>query len=263
MKYIITEKQYNLLNEINYVSDPWGRIDIEDKFLTNLINSGIKKLTIYNRVRDYFETVVGVDTTEMNLMDIEFYVNNIYGEQKWNKLDDIFYNKDVIGGLCYYLAKTLIGLKPGSTGLSYVETPRENIFWFFDDELEELAGYALVTEFNPKNWYKLYKLLPKNTKMMRMILGDKGYGKHIYMFLVNKFDLLLSDDTLFPDSLNMWVNVLPKICPTVGYIMTTKKIVKMSPRTKVPSDLKEVEVFFASKDPDFIAKLKEKYSSIS
>lgn len=183
MKYVVNERQYNLLNEIHYSNMDWGETDIEDKFLSTLTSHpSVRKLTLFNRVRDYFENVVGLDTSGMNLMDIEAYVDDIYGLNIPKKLDDSFYNKDVIGGLCYYLAKVLFGLKMGSTGLSYIET-QNNQFWFFDDELEEIVGYVLVAKFNPKNWYRIYKLFPQNTMMMKLVLSDQsGYGKKYICF---------------------------------------------------------------------------------
>lgn len=261
MRYIITERQYKLLNEIQFVDREYGETGLEDKFLRNFVNYlGFPKKSIYKSVVDYFINVVGFDESEVNTSLIPPYLMDI---NRHSYFPEKFYQKDVISGLCYHLAKNFIKLKNGSTGLSYFEEEKNYLveYYFFDDELEQLAGYCKARKFVPRSLNKLYKLFPKDTYQVELILGDPGYGKQMYMFLVNAHDCVMSDDVLFPGALNMWVNVLPKMA-VVGYITDKNKIGRMGPRNKVLNP-RDIDVYFASKNMDVLNALRQGQSLVA
>ena len=113
MRYIITERQYKLLNEIQFVDREYGETGLEDKFLRNFVNYlGFPKKSIYKSVVDYFIIVVGLDESEVNTSLIPPYLMDI---NRHSYFPEKFYQKDVVSGLCYHLAKNsfivIMGIK--------------------------------------------------------------------------------------------------------------------------------------------------------
>jgi hypothetical protein len=60
----------------------------------------------------------------------------------------------------------------------------------------------------------------------------------------------LSDTGLYPESLNIWVNVLPKYVKYVGFVDINGDLKKMKGPIEKYSDT--IERFFATNDPSFL-----------
>jgi hypothetical protein len=246
MDIVITENQYKLLKEIRVVSGKLTINDIDEKFLEYITTKvGISKLL--ETTKKYLVNVLGIDIKKIRDEDINNYLNQFY-----DVLPKIFRNKDVISNLNYYLAKKYLNIKSTSNGLEYVikNASHSDSYFFFDTELEELIGFFAVKPISEKYQYQF----PRKTYQVALTMVSKeikgyGYGKRIYLSMLDMMDCLVSDDTLFNESLNIWFNVLPKEVPVVGYLDFIGEYHRIR-KNKSPN-LKYIEVMFASNKPSF------------
>ena len=103
-----------------------------------------------------------------------------------------------------------------------------------------------------------YKIvLPKNSYRVTGSEVDaefkgSGYGKEMYYSLIEDFDLLASDRYLYDNSLNIWVNVLPKKYHVFAVLKNSNKnLVKITPKSKLP-DVEKVIRYVVVKDPSIL-----------
>jgi hypothetical protein len=84
-----------------------------------------------------------------------------------------------------------------------------------------------------------------STIVIDKMMKSKGYGTLMYSIVINEMGCLFSDVLLYPEALNMWVNVLPKYY-NVGFIddFGRKKELKGKNRYPKPN---EVRHYFACK----------------
>ena len=214
MNYIITERQQNLLREL-YVAQ--GKFDIKPViyFYRHLLKDILdkKKKKVFEITRLFFRNELGVSTKKWNDDQLESYLIDIRDNESsgtgWNIIrtyPKVFRKPSTIVSLSYFLMKNLFKVYEFE-GLEYVKQVEFpfNRFFFFDPEIQEFVGY-LETQ-------KSLSLPGKSMKVAisaveREYVG-RGYGSRMYLCILNQVDYLMSDDTLYPDSLNIWVNYLP------------------------------------------------------
>jgi hypothetical protein len=214
MNYIITEKQEILLKEL-YVAQ--GKFDIKPViyFYRYLIKNVLdkKKKKVFEITRLFFKNELGISIKKFNDDQLETYIRDIgdneSGGTRLNILrgyPKVFRNPSTIVSLSYFIAKNLFKVYEYE-GLEYVKIVDNplNGFFFFDPEIKEFVGY-----------FETKKSLSLPGKSMKVVLSavekeyvGRGYGARMYLCILNQIDYLMSDDTLYPDSLNMWVNYLP------------------------------------------------------
>lgn len=208
-KYIITERQYNLIKEINIPQGKYEADPLSDFFnLFDYTNPKFSEKKVSKMVRKYLETVVGVDTSKISEETIEEYFSNLRWKKKIKRVPKVFYNIGVISGLSYFLAKNFLKLKKTPYGLVYyLENMSSTIsYWFFDPEIKDFIGRISVT--NNDNY-------PEPTYQIAISSVDpvfigRGYGTKMYLTILDDCEYLISDTLLYKDSLNIWTNVLPK-----------------------------------------------------
>lgn len=223
MNYIITEKQQNLLKEL-YVAQ--GKFDVNPviyfyrHILKDILNK--KKKRVFEITRLFFKNELGLSVKKLNDDQLESYLIDIRDSESsgtrwstlgsgtgWNTLrayPKVFRKPSTIVSLSYFLMKNLFKVYEFE-GLEYVKQVEFpfNRFFFFDPEIQEFVGY-LETK----------KSLSLPGKSMQVVMSavekeyvGRGYGSRMYICVINQVDYLMSDDTLYPDSLNIWVNYLP------------------------------------------------------
>jgi len=244
MKYIITEKQYKLLIEITIPLGVYETSVIKNFFYFVKQNLPLEK--VIKSIRDYFESIVGQDMSKYDDATIKNYLSDLsYPFLDLKLKSKIFKNNDVISNLAYHISNNFLKIQESSFGLKYVKVKKENFitYYFFDSELDELIGLLeiekYVEPFTPKNSYKvIVSSVDKHIKGM-------GYGKNIYLTVINDVGALFSDDVLYEESLNIWVNILPKYINNVGYINIYGDSYRITNKTKIPFD--NVKRFYAIK----------------
>jgi len=252
--YIITEKQEKLLKEI-WVAEGKFNIHPVVLFYRYLVDDVLqnKKKKILKLVRLFFKEELGSNIDKWSDDAIEFYLSDIKNNETssigWNSLKgypSFFKKPSTIVSLSYFLMKNLFKVYEFE-GLEYVKNVDNPFykFYFFDPEIQEFVGYLETRKS---------LLLPG--KSMQVILSavekeyvGRGYGSRMYLCIINQVDYLMSDSTLYPDSLNMWVNYLPRKVNVwaATYELDSnseRKIVQLSPKNFVKSD--NIEYLVAS-----------------
>lgn len=214
MNYIITERQKNLLKEL-YVAQ--GKFDIKPViyFYRYLVNNifNKKQKRVLETTRLFFKNELGVNIDKWNDIQLETYIRDIKDNESggtgWDILRSypkVFRNPSTIVSLSYFLAKNLFKVYEFE-GLEYIKVVENplNVFFFFDPDIQEFVGY-----------FEAKKSLSLPGKSMKVVLSavereyvGRGYGSRMYLCIINQVDYLMADDTLYPDSLNIWVNYLP------------------------------------------------------
>ena len=239
MKYIVTEEQSKLLSEINIQQGTWEMTDSYVDIFT-IIKERVDDKKIKNAVKDYIKNELGYSLTKFKGSDAKDYLelfpdnftfdNNIPSELK---------TKDVLSNLAFYFAKRFLKLKKMRGLYCFIEITRwgSKQYFFFDPELD--------VKFPKNSWSVSTSGLDSEAK-------GTGLGKEMYLAVIDDVDVLFSDNFLYLDSLNIWVNVLPKYV-YVGAIFndTDKTPKKLSPKTKV-IDPEYVKRYFATKRPELI-----------
>jgi hypothetical protein len=204
---MITEKQEILLKEL-YVAQ--GKFDVSPilyffrEIVDKLVNKKYKK--VIQVVRSFFRNELAIKIDRWDDVKIESYLRDVR-LNNLNQYPNIFRKSSTIVSLSYHIMKNFLNIQQFE-GLEYykqVDNPNYR-FFFFDPEVEELVGFM-----------ETKKSLSLPGKSMKVVLSavekeyvGRGYGSRMYLCVLNQVDYLMSDDTLYPDSLNMWVNYLPK-----------------------------------------------------
>jgi hypothetical protein len=257
MKYIVTEEQYKLISEIRVQEGTW---DITDSYVDifNIVKERVNEKNIKNAVKDYIKNELGYSLTKFKGSDAKKYTklfpDNIEGD--YNDIPSELKTKDVLSNLAYYLAKKFLRIKRLRGLDCFIEQPRwgGKQYFFFDPELEQSIGSIAIKEISdffgdvkfPKNsWAVSTSGLDKEAK-------GTGLGKQMYLAVIDDVDVLFSDNFLYLESLNIWVNVLPNYV-YVGAVFNNvhKKPRRLSPKTKI-LDHEEVKRYFATKSPELI-----------
>lgn len=254
MKVIISESQQKSLEELT-TSGTWGKTDVDSKIFTQVI-SKIGKSKSIELIRDFFNNVLGKDISKIGDDDLFSYID--YGST--DGLPRYFKNADVISGLGYFLSKKAYRFKTGKHGLDFfkiISSFNTTYYYFFDSELELTIGYMATTKFNRGFRHRIYSIFPKGTEKVSLsMIDDKliglGYGKNMYLTVLDDVECLMSDDLLYKGSLNIWANVMPKYAKYAGYISSDKKIIKLPTTDKI--NYKDIDYFFASQKVNLFNK---------
>lgn len=244
MKYIITEEQFEFLNEM---LTPSGTYDINViQHFFSFVKYKLPTKKVIKITRKYFETTVGQDMSKYSDEAIESYLSDLsYPRLTSGMPSKVFKNNDVISNLAYDISKNFFKIEKSNFELKYIKVKQNSFlkYFFFDSDLNELVG-VLETEkfysnYSPKNSYKVV------VSAVDKYVKGSGYGKNMYLTVINDIDVLFSDDMLYKESLNIWVNVLPKYLNNVGYIDSKGVPHKITNETKIPFD--DISRFYAIK----------------
>ena len=256
MKYIVTERQSKLLKEIHMQSGTW---DVTDSYVDifTIIKDKFNEKKIKNAVKDYIKNELGYHLTKFKGSDVENYLELFPDNFERNyDIPSELKTKDVLSNLAFFLAKKFLKLKKLGGLYCFIEHQRwgGKQYFFFDPELEQSIGSIAVKEFKEVNGYIKF---PKDSWTVSSSGIDKeakgsGLGKQMYLAVLDDVDVLFSDNFLYTESLNIWVNVLPKYV-YVGAIFSDyhKKPKRISSKTKLPNP-ENVKRYFATKNPYFI-----------
>lgn len=208
-KYIISERQYNLIKEVSTPEGKYEADPLSEFFnLFDYHNSKFSQKKMSKMVRKYLETNVGVDTSKISDENIYEYFSKLRWNEKIKGIPKVFYNIGVVSGLSYFLAKNFLKLKKTPYGLvHYLEEMTSTInYWFFDPEIKDFIGRISVSKnFDfPSPSYQVM------ISSVDPVFIGRGYGSKMYLTILNDCEYLLSDTILYKDSLNIWVNFLPK-----------------------------------------------------
>ena len=205
-KYIITERQHNLLAELQIPSGKYETNPLGDFF--GFVDESKRPMKIAKLTRKYLEKHVGLDTSNLDDDDLYQYVRKLRWNEKYEGIPKYFYKVGIISGLSYYFAKSLFDLSKGTYGLSYFTSQENSIknYWFFDSEIKDFVGRINLQDDDDFQ-SPSYKI---NLSAVDPLFIGKGYGSKMYLTILNDCEYLISDTLLYKDSLNIWTNVLPK-----------------------------------------------------
>lgn len=205
-KYIITERQEKLLKEIRVVP---GELIITPLYnvFKYLIIPKLKTNSkfVIQSTRMFFRDEMGKNLKKYNDGDLENYLIDL-SDTVSNRYSKSLRKPATIASLAYYLVKKMYKFQEFQ-GLEYIKKINSPFYryLFFDPEIQEFIGFMEVRKSLslPGNSMKVTL-----SSVEREYIG-RGYGSRMYMCVINQVDYLESDDNLYPDSLNMWVNYLP------------------------------------------------------
>jgi hypothetical protein len=257
MKYIITEKQYKVLSEIHIQHGTW---DFDDSYIAifTLIKEKVGEDKIKRVVKDYIKNELGYHLTKFKKSDVENYVNLFPDSFSIDNkhIPPELQTNDVLSNLAYYLVKRFFKLRKLGELEYFIETTTwgDRNYFFFDSELEQSVGSITIKKVS--DFFGEVKF-PDNSWAVRTAGIDSeakgtGLGKQMYLAILDDVDVLFCDSFLYEESLNIWVNVLPKYV-YVGAVFNNvhRKPVMISRRTKL-LDLESVKRYFATKRPELI-----------
>lgn len=241
MRIIISERQSKLLDEIRVGE---GKLDVEPIYdfygnmgpLKEFTNKHLVKLT-----KKFLEDFTGMDLRFFpDKTIIDYLVSLSVGNQRLSQYPKPMRSKDIAPSLAYYLSKSSFKLKDG-LGLKYFVSKVDGVttYWFFDPEIKQLIGYMKLERFED---------FSKGFMKVSFVAIDKafqgrGYGTKMYLNVINNVKVLYSDKILYKDSLNIWVNILPKYVKVWAKIDDgDREFVKVDRKTFI--DPENVDYFF-------------------
>jgi len=236
MKYVITENQFKKLQEEMMTLK--GSMDFSPIYNSiSKLETALGEDTLKDLVVEYLTSVVGMDESEIK--KLLGSSNNVYKLEK---------RIDLIPSFIYYVGVNNYQMVSVSPSLSYFVIP----FWgwdryYVDPEIESYVGFLSLhrNKYVSKKDSKEYSCGKVNGIQIIKPFKSSGYGKQIYVSLLDEFEVVKSDDQLFTDSLNIWVNVLPKYA-YVWLVDEFGKAKRISSKGKLPI-YENYEYFIASK----------------
>jgi len=249
MKYIITESQYNRINEISVFEGGMGHNESYENVLSVVRNKiGDKKFK--QAIKEFLKEKIGLSPKKEDKgFSFKEYSKIVLGYGYFDKdeYNTGLINKDVLSNMAYNLAKVFLKVKKLGALECYIEkTGSQKEYYFFDPELEMSVGSIKLyrNDFWKGNaWNVTLSGVDKEVK-------GSGTGKLMYSALLDDVDVLFSDTTLYEDSLNIWVNVLPKMCYVYALMNDTHRPKRILSTTKILNH-ENVKRYFATKDPSF------------
>jgi len=238
------------IDEISFYQGTLSR-DIEDS-LYNVIDNALKQSKIIKELIKFAKEAFFLDLSDIDPSELYEYWEDAaqgYGAKiKKNKLKKLK-ERYFWSAFMYRLAKNNFKLK-NSQGLEFLEI--QNDYFFFDPEIEDYIGFMTCSKL--KNSSQTTNAIKKsalcvNTSAVDKAFHGSGYGKKMYLAVIDDAGCLLSDTSLYDSSLNIWVNVLPKYVKYVGYIDDEDNIQKIS--GDVGLKQYHIKRFFATNDPSF------------
>jgi len=251
MRYIITEEQQNRINEIMILNGDMS-VSPTYKDIIDIVKNNYGDKRYYKALKEYVKNVLGYPE-KFKKEDAKDY-----GEALWTDdtgdISEELKNPEVLANLGYFMAKKFLKLRMLGELECYVKKGPlfGKTYYFFDPELEICVGYINCTSLDgeygnvnlPSNTYSV------STSQVDEGLKGRGIGKQMYFAVLEDVNVLLSDTLLYTDSLNIWVNILPKYF-YVGALFYGKKPKRISSKTPVLNH-EEVLRYFATKNPKLI-----------
>lgn len=204
MKYIITESQYKSLKEVSIGKGIFKSSPVQ--YFWTFINSSISERKRVNAFKSYYTKVLGMNVDGLSTDDILAFYDEL-DELGTSSIPKKLKTKNILSGFAFYLAKRLTSLKSGR-GLVYFVDSRDDgrNYYFFDPTSMLFVGRIGTnrSDITPGESYKI-----KMTAADKSLIG-MGYGTKMYLSILDDVDYLISDGTLYPTSLRVWVSSLPK-----------------------------------------------------
>lgn len=201
-----TKEQDKLVSEITV-----GKGILKSDPLNELFDEFVNKPKVLKLTRKYLENVSAPNLESFTDENLSDYLESLINVRMKVTFPKYYYSPDVVTGLAYFLAKNIFGFKK-SYGLNYfiTKTSRQK-YWFFDPEIKQFIGYISVGDGIDSD--SIHS--DSSVKIVDFVAIDKafkgqGYGTKMYLTILSGVDFLMSDTLLYSESLNIWVNVLPK-----------------------------------------------------
>jgi hypothetical protein len=241
MKYVITERQYNIIKEIGR---ELGHFDFEplESFFEYMDDQLPKKQKV-KLFKEFFREKMGLGVEEDDFLigDIIDYFDNPL-RSEWG---DIFKTKDARSGFAHFVAKKYFGLEE-KFGLSYIinklSDNNTRIYYFFDPKFKIFVGRFVIEKSQQKKIYNV-QLSTADEELV-----GTGYGTKMYLIIIDDVDYLASDTILYSGSYRIWKHVLPKYVNVWGVIDNdyglAKTIIRMDEKGK--KSVKRFDYFLAS-----------------
>ena len=245
MNYIINEHQEKLVNEIVVANGVFELNVVGDFYdeLSEQSNANLVQIT-----RKYFKKVVGEDLSKLSDKHIEDYLRELQYRNRTfgRKITKNMRNIDVISNLAYYLAKKSFEMKSGNN-IEFIKIDYHSYgftYFFFDNDLKELIGRITIEKMDKDNYREITKNPYKvSTSVIDKMMKSKGYGTSMYSTVIDDMGCLFSDNMLYKESLNIWVNVLPRYY-NVGFINEYWEVKELTGNDRFP-DPSKIKHYFA------------------
>lgn len=241
------------IEEIGFYQGSLSR-DIEDS-LYNVIDNALKENKIIKELIKFAKEEFFLDLSDIHPRDLYDYWTDAaqgYGAKiKKNKLKKLK-ERYFWSAFMYRLTKDNFKLKKFE-GLEFIEI--QNDYYFFDPEIKDYIGFITCSKL--KDSSQTTRAIKKSALCVSTSAVDKafqgyGYGKKMYLAVINDAGCLLSDTSLYDSSLNIWVNVLPKYVEFTGYVDEEDNLRKISGRMDMKAG--GIKRFFATNDPSFLKR---------
>jgi hypothetical protein len=220
--------------------------------IIQFLNRKISEREVINKLRK-FASKLGIDLSSVD----DYELSDYWGDVENNGTVPKIKKKKLVGltknsfwsSFIYYLVKTNFKLKTYDD-LEFLK--KNDNYYFFDSVLEDYIGYMACTELRDIGSYFPIKksALVVNSSALHRAFKGSGYGKKMYLAVIEDAGCLLSDTGLYSESLNIWVNVLPKNVEYVGYIDAENNLRKL--RGPIDKYSQNIQRFFATNDPSFL-----------
>lgn len=209
------------------------------KFIFKTFGQNEDKVT--DLVIRFIEEELARSTKKITKSGIWSYIDKLGDGIELDSYPKFLKRSSTHGSLSYFLAKNLVELKE-SYGLLYFRYKERGFYdyFFFDPEIDEFVGILQVSQALtfPYNSYKVVL-----SSVEKEYIG-RGYGSRMYLTVLDNVDYLKSDQSLYTDSLNIWVNFLPKMAHTWAKLYDNKIPVKLDLKSHINPEL--VDFYFAS-----------------
>lgn len=207
MNYLITENQYNNLNEISRSRGRYDANPLEDFFYEIESFKGFKKKDFISVFKKFF-TKIGQEIDNLEDSQILLYFEELPRYTRGGSvLKGFFYKKEVLASFAYYIVKKHFNLIEGAGGIEYlVFESNSRAYFFFDPNFKIFVGGVGL---DPEKRFKGKCYSVSISAVERELIGG-GYGLKMYLTIINDVDYLISSTVLYAGSLRMWKDVLPK-----------------------------------------------------
>lgn len=232
MKIIITESQYKEIKEIYFSQGTLDRFPLSDA-MDIVIAIGFGKFYKFLEgyiVKNYNLSLDEIDDSKKTIKSYIEDISNSWHAKKFttkikNRKLKFLQDYKVISHIIYKFFKNYMNTYEfGDVKYMKYRKHSEIIYWFFDREEKSFLGmikgsYFKDTDANT-NLIKTFgkKAFVVSLSSLKPDLKGQGYGKLMYLAVLDDSGTILSDKNLYPESRNIWVYALPKYARNVGYI---------------------------------------------
>lgn len=247
--YIFTDDQLKRLSEIYYNR---GGMDTNQNSYESVFELLKDKKSVKDLIKSYLKDELGYPE-KVSKDFLEDYFEMLKNDYTDEDVPKVLKSPDVLSNLAYYLASNIWGLKKvGNLEVLKRVSSWEIYYVFFDPVLKLSIGKIILDKAENSDLLNRVKI-PKKSYKVNFSFIDKelkgsGYGKEMYFSLLEDLDMLISDRSLYENSANIWVNILP-IDYFVFAVMENTDVVQVKTNKKPPK-LTKVVRYFAVKDMD-------------